>query len=429
MAKRGTSKVTPRLRFPEFRSAKDWTTLELRQLSEFVTERVGTSDCTPYTVSSGVGLVSQQEKLGRTIAGNSLKNYIVLQKNDFAYNKSATKAFPQGFIARYVGEDRAAVPNSIFTCFRTNEEVIDPAYLDNLFSTNLHGNWLRNRIAVGARAHGSLNVSDEDLMDLLVPLPAGSSSFTEQKRIADCLTSLDEVIAAQERKVEALKAHKRGLMHQLFPREGETRPRLRFPEFRDAPEWEERRLDDFADISKGKGISKADIAIDGVTPCVRYGELYTIYGEIIDQVHSRTNVQPSELIFSEAGDVIIPGSGETKEDIATCAVVLHGGVALGGDLNIIRADMDGRFFSYYLNGSKRRTLARVAQGDAVVHLYPRQLGKLKVSIPSKKAEQRRIADLFSSLDAQIAAETNQLAALKTHKLGLMQQLFPVPKGN
>ena len=77
-----------------------------------------------------------------------------------------------------------------------------------------------------------------------------------------------------------------------------------------------------------------------------------------------------------------------------------------------------------LNGSKRRALARVAQGDAVVHLYPRQLEKLKVTIPANKAEQKRIADCLSVLDTRVAAESRQLTALKTHKQGLMQQLFP-----
>lgn len=113
--------LVPQLRFPEFRNAGEWFTIELGEISQFVTERAGTTICTPYTITSGVGLISQEEKLGRTIAGNSLKNYIVLQKNDFAYNKSATKAYPQGFIACYLGDDRAAVPNSIFTCFRVNK--------------------------------------------------------------------------------------------------------------------------------------------------------------------------------------------------------------------------------------------------------------------------------------------------------------------
>ena len=130
--------------------------------------------------------------------------------------------------------------------------------------------------------------------------------------------------------------------------------------------------------------------------------------------------------MSRAGDVIVPASGETKEDIATSAVVLRAGVALGGDLNIIRLDADGRFFSYYLSGAKRRTLAKVAQGDTVVHLYPRQLEQLCVAIPVDKNEQQRVADCLSLLDTQITAESNQLAALKTHKQGLMQQLFAAP---
>ena len=95
MAKGDKSATPPRLRFPEFRERSGWTSTELGEFANFVTERVGTTECTPYTVTTGVGLVSQQEKLGRTIAGNSLKNYVVLQRNDFAYNKSATKAFPR----------------------------------------------------------------------------------------------------------------------------------------------------------------------------------------------------------------------------------------------------------------------------------------------------------------------------------------------
>ena len=100
MAKQGARTATPRLRFPEFRQTGEWTTAALGTITQLVDERVGSTDCVPYTVTSGVGLVSQQEKLGRTIAGQSLKNYIVLQRDDFAYKKSATKMYPQGFIAR-----------------------------------------------------------------------------------------------------------------------------------------------------------------------------------------------------------------------------------------------------------------------------------------------------------------------------------------
>jgi type I restriction enzyme, S subunit len=278
MAKERKSTATPRLRFPQFRDRSGWTSTELRELAELVTERVGAADCTPYTVTTGVGLVSQQEKLGRTIAGNSLRNYIVLQRNDFAYNKSATKAFPQGYIARYVGEERAAVPNSIFTCFRVDGKTIDPIYLDYLFSSNLHGKWLRSYITVGARAHGSLNVNDDDLMALPVPMPDGSTSLKEQKKIAECLTSLDGIIAAHRRKLEVLSAYKRGLMQQLFPSEGETMPRLRFPEFRHEPEWKETTLGQIVDFQSGGTPSKTNPAFwNGSIPWVSAKDMKRLF--------------------------------------------------------------------------------------------------------------------------------------------------------
>lgn len=207
----------PRLRFPEFRDASAWKTEKLGAVASLTTERAGNKTCIPMSITSGVGLVSQQEKFGRTIAGNQYKNYLVLQKNDFAYNKSATKEFPQGFIAMYSRDEPAAVPNSIFTCFRTNETKIVPTFLNYLFMGNLHGKWLKKYIEVSARAHGSLSIDDEDILSLPVPLPSGESSRVEQQKIADCLSLLDELIAAQAQKFQALKTHKKGLMQQLFP--------------------------------------------------------------------------------------------------------------------------------------------------------------------------------------------------------------------
>ncbi len=104
---------------------------------------------------------------------------------------------------------------------------------------------------------------------------------------------------------------------------------------------------------------------------------------------------------------------------------MEDGVALGGDLNVIRTGQIGIFLSYYLNGPKKTDVAKVAQGDTVVHLYPSQLQSLSIWIPSAK-EQQKIADCLSSIDELITAETQKLDTLKTHKKGLMQQLFPSP---
>ena len=200
-------------------------------------------------------------------------------------------------------------------------------------------------------------------------------------------------------------------------------PKLRFPEFKNAPNWQEKQLGEIGEFYKGKGISKADIDSNGIIKCIRYGELYTTYGEVIDEVHSRTSISRPALFFSRKNDVILPSSGETKIDIATASCVRLDDIALGGDINVIRPQMDGTFLSYYLNGAKKYEIASIAQGDTVVHLYANKLMLINVLIP-ESLEQQKIADCLSSLDDIIAAEDKKLEALKSHKKGLMQKLFP-----
>ena len=201
-------------------------------------------------------------------------------------------------------------------------------------------------------------------------------------------------------------------------------PRLRFPEFRDAGPWEVKRLGEVGTIIKGKGISKSDIKPNGILPCIRYGELYTHYREVIRTIVSFTDADPGDLVLSQHNDLIIPASGETKEDIATASCVMLDGVALGGDLNIFRSPIDGRFLAYYVRGNLKTQIAKVAQGDSVVHLYPSQLEKVELGVPHEPAEQQKIADCLSSLDEVIELQAKKLEALKAHKKGLMQQLFP-----
>lgn len=197
-------------------------------------------------------------------------------------------------------------------------------------------------------------------------------------------------------------------------------PQLRFPEFQD--DWEQHNLGEIANFSKGKGISKADIVEDGATECIRYGELYTTYGETIDEVKSRTNIDVDDLVLSEANDVIIPASGETQIDIATAACVLRDGIALGGDLNIIKTENNGVFLSYYLNNKKKLEIASLAQGISVVHLYASQLSLLELNLPTKE-EQDKIALFVRSTDEKIQALKKKHSLLEQYKKGVMQKLF------
>ncbi len=203
-------------------------------------------------------------------------------------------------------------------------------------------------------------------------------------------------------------------------------PELRFSEFEKDGEWKVDLLGNLASFSKGKGISKSDITSDGTQPCIRYGELYTHYNEVIDTVISKTNLPIEKLVLSHENDVIIPSSGETQEDIATASCVTGKDIALGGDINIIRSNLNGIFLSYYLNNAKKREIAKIAQGNTVVHLYSSQLEKLEIEIPEPN-EQQKIANTLTSLDNLIQTQSEKIEALKAHKKGLLQQLFPTER--
>ena len=169
-------------------------------------------------------------------------------------------------------------------------------------------------------------------------------------------------------------------------------PKLRFPEFQRAGDWKRDQIGNVASITKGKRVSIADLAKGGATLCIRYAELYTHYREVIHEVVSRTNVPHEDLVLSQAEDVIVPASGETRVDIARAACVLPERVALGSDLNILRSGLYGPFFSYLLNSPLRHTIARMAQGDTVAHLYPKQLSQVWLAYPLR-LEQQKIARL------------------------------------
>lgn len=197
-------------------------------------------------------------------------------------------------------------------------------------------------------------------------------------------------------------------------------PQLRFPEFERG--WDAKTLGNIAMFSKGKGLSKSDISENGVTECIRYGELYTTYNETINTVISKTNINPDDLVLSEPNDIIIPASGETHIDIAKASCVLKSGVALGGDLNIIRTPNNGVFLSYYLNSSKKQDIAQLAQGISVVHLYAGQLSKLQLNLPTL-SEQQKIASFITAIDQKISQIKHKKNLLEQYKKGVMQKIF------
>ncbi|RQN01090.1 restriction endonuclease subunit S [Staphylococcus warneri] len=200
-------------------------------------------------------------------------------------------------------------------------------------------------------------------------------------------------------------------------------PELRFPEYNE--KWEEKKLGEIVDFSKGKLLGKKDLVENDGFPCILYGELYTKYGPIINSVISRTNVDKDKLKKGEKNQILIPSSGETTEDIATASALnINGDVYIGGDLNILTPkEKDGRFISLSLNGVNKWNIAKFAQGKTVVHLYNNDLRKLNINLPTKIEEQQKIGVFFSKLDRQIELEEQKLAKLEEQKKGYMQKIF------
>jgi len=186
--------------------------------------------------------------------------------------------------------------------------------------------------------------------------------------------------------------------------------------------WTTAKIGDLGSFTKGAPLSKADIAPDG-TPFILYGELYTTYHEVINAVIRRTQAQPEKQYYSRVGDVVIPTSGETPEEISTAACVMLPDIILAGDLNIFRSSkIDGRIMSYILNHIVNGQIARIAQGKSVVHIQASELSKIEISYPDYNT-QRKMFKIFDALNTRTEIAQKKLMALRCMQKALLQQLF------
>lgn len=169
-------------------------------------------------------------------------------------------------------------------------------------------------------------------------------------------------------------------------------PKLRFKadDGSEFPDWEEKKIGDIGCFIKGAGLSKADISNVG-TPLILYGELYTTYSEVAYDIKRKTQAVVDDKYYSLIGDVIIPTSGESAEEISTATCVMVPGVVLGGDLNIFRSSiLDGRIMSYILNHQAKWKIAAIAQGKSIVHVQAKQLANIPVRYPVSECEQQKL---------------------------------------
>ena len=199
------------------------------------------------------------------------------------------------------------------------------------------------------------------------------------------------------------------------------KPKIRFQGYEE--DWEQRKLSNVAEFSKGNGYSKGDLCTTG-TPIILYGRLYTKYETTIKEVD--TFVIPKEgSVYSKGGEVIIPASGETAEDIARAATVENAGILLGGDLNVVTPNIkiNSTFLALSIsNGESQKELARKAQGKSVVHIHNEEIKGLDIAFPERE-EQDRISTYFENLDHLITLHQRELEKLQNIKKFCLEKMF------
>ena len=401
--------LVPKLRFPEFQGTEAWHVTTLNSVCEILNNRrrpITGNERTPgpYPYYGASGIV----------------DYV----GDFIFDERLLLVGEDG--AKWGAFEKTAFIAEGKYWVNNHAHVLKPIAANDTLLENYLTMLDLSPFVTGA-APPKLTLGK--LKGIPIPLPPKPA---EQQKIAECLSSVDELMAAQARKVDALKTHKKGLMQQLFPREGETQPRLRFPEFQNAGEWEEGDL--------GPNASKVG---SGITPTggdknykhagrlfvrsqnVGWGILLLDDVAYIDEeTHASfdsTEIKVRDVLLNITG-ASIGRSAVADERIA------------GGNVNqhvcIIRTkpdELNPFFLNQYLVSQRgQKQIDSFQAGGNRQGLNFAQIRSFAVPLPPH-AEQQRIATCLSSLDALITAETQKLEAHKTHKRGLMQQLFPSPE--
>lgn len=406
--------LVPKLRFPEFRAAEGWALRRLGSVGQLTRGLTySAEDVAPAgllvlrstNIQDG-SLVLDQDLV---FVGKPCPEALRLQTGDIVICMSNGSKALVGKSGEYSGEYEGDITVGAFCSFFRPEV----PFAKIAFHLNSYQRYIADLIAGG----NINNLNNSVLEEFSFPVP---SLLAEQQKIVDCLASLDELIAAQARKVDALKTYKNGLMQQLFPREGETQPSLRFPEFQNAGEWEEQSVGDIGQVVTGSTPSTAKTEFyGGGIPFVSPADISDL--RFVDQ--TKTTLTPegfAETRSVRAGSVLFVCIGST---IGKVAQSVHD-CATNQQINsVVPSSKHSDDFVYFALSYASDRISLLAGRQAVPIINKSLFSSVRLLVP-KLPEQQRIAACLSSLDDMIAAETKKLEAVKSHKKGLMQQLFP-----
>ena len=407
MNKKNEKTFVPKLRFPEFRDCGKWKERPIRELLIEVNrpmDMVDTEDYSLVTVKRRYGgIVTRGILKGVSI---KVKSQFYIQENDFLISKrqivhNACDVVPKELAGSIVSNEYSVLKATqdcdiAFFKYFSQQPIVSRSFLN--CSIGIHIEKMLFRL------------NDWFKQEFLFP------AIKEQKKIADCLTSLDELIIAETQKLEAYKAHKKGLMQKLFPAEEETVPGLRFPEFRDAGEWVMKIIGQVAHYENGKA-HEQDIIEQG-TYIVVNSKFISTDGEV--KKHSDT-----VNLLTKKGDILMVLSDVPNgRAIAKCFYVDKDNTYTVNQriCKLTPKKTVGLVLYYVIN--RNNYLLAFDDGVKQTNLKKDDVLNCPIVLPNNPKEQNKIADCLSSLDELITAEAQKLDTLKAYKKGLMQGLFP-----
>jgi type I restriction enzyme S subunit len=401
--------LTPKLRFPEFRDGPGWETLSLEELGEFVSERVPVSELTRANYVSTENLLPDFGGLSIAASLPSLATVVRYRKNDIL----AANIRP--YLKKIWLADRDGGASNDVIVIRAYSEV-GHDYLSQVLKNDRFITYVMSGVKGLKMPRGDVSL----IRGYRVPI----SSPAEQHKIADCLTSLDELIGAERQKLDALRTQKKGLMEQLFPREGESRPRLRFPEFWDSPEWEEKTLTELFHFQDGFSFKSTDFtrSAGDATQVIRITDINN-RNKNTDKVYV-SNVFLNSInlrkYYTERGDLLLSLTGAAGFNY--CIWDSETSLINQRTTKITPKDKLNQALISLLEPLSYDKIN--ARGEGQNNNLSREfLNSVTLPIP-RPAEQQRIASCLTSFDDLVSAQAQKLDALKLHKKGLMQQIFP-----
>ncbi|MDO9633600.1 MAG: restriction endonuclease subunit S [Paludibacter sp.] len=391
-------KMIPELRFPEFVNEEEWEEKAFEEL---------------FTIGNG----RDYKHLGKGKIPVYGSGGYMLSVDDFLYDgesvcigRKGTIDRPMFLTGKFWTVDTLFYTYSFKGCL--------PKYIYYVFQ-NI--DWLKHNEAGGVPSLSKTNICK---IATSVPKPQ------EQQKIASCLSSLDEVIATHSQKLELLNDHKKGLMQNLFPQEGETVPKLRFPEFVDDGEWVEKKLENYIDLFSGIALKSEELSDDEsgipILRGINITEGYIRHSKDIDK-YFLGDLENLEKYLLNENDIVIGMDGsKVGKNVAMISKEDENSILIQRVARIrTNKDADINFvYQYFISDKFRSYVDAVNTSSGIPHISAQQIKDPKVGVPPKIKEQQKIATCLSALDALISAQAEKIEQLKQHKKGLMQGLFP-----